>query len=119
MAVQPVGEAEGLSFGVACQRPCRIELGKRAGQAFQVPLPDPGRERHCLEQRTVVACHCDACPLFPIRFDHLVLAVGGVTHFFGLPGVAENALTMKSLADASALHAHVIDKFDALRQQKG
>src|SRR5439155_5131083 len=65
-----------------------------------------------LEQRTVVACHCGACPLFPIRFDHLVLAVGGVTNFFGLPGVAENALTMKSLADASALHTHVIGKLE-------
>jgi NADH:quinone reductase (non-electrogenic) len=65
-----------------------------------------------LEKRTVIACHCGACPLFPIRFDHLVLAVGGVTNFFGLPGVAENALTMKSLADASALHAHVIDRFE-------
>jgi NADH:ubiquinone reductase (H+-translocating) len=65
-----------------------------------------------LEQRTVVACHCGACPLFPIRYDHLVLALGGVTNFFGLPGVAEHALTMKSLADASALHAHVIDKLE-------
>jgi NADH dehydrogenase len=65
-----------------------------------------------LEQRTVIACHCGACPLFPIRFDHLVLAVGGVTNFFGLPGVAENALTMKSLADASALHTHVIGMFE-------
>ncbi len=65
-----------------------------------------------LEKRTVVACHCDACPRFPIRYDHLVLAVGGVTNFFGLPGVAENALTMKSLADASALHAHVIGNFE-------
>jgi NADH dehydrogenase len=65
-----------------------------------------------LERRTVVACHCDACPLFPIRYDHLVLALGGVTNFFGLPGVSEHALTMKSLADASALHAHVIDKLE-------
>jgi NADH dehydrogenase len=65
-----------------------------------------------LEKRTVVACHCGACPLFPIRYDHLVLALGGVTNFFGLPGVAEHALTMKSLADASALHAHVIGQFE-------
>src|SRR5262245_62035144 len=65
-----------------------------------------------LERRTVVACHCGACPLFPIRYDHLVLALGGVTNFFGLPGVAEHALTMKSLADASALHAHVIGQFE-------
>jgi NADH dehydrogenase len=65
-----------------------------------------------LERRTVVACHCGACPLFPIRYDHLVLALGGVTNFFGLPGVAERALTMKSLADASSLHAHVIGQFE-------
>ncbi len=33
-------------------------------------------------------------------------------NYFGLPGVAENALTIKSLADATALHAHVIDKLE-------
>jgi NADH dehydrogenase len=47
-----------------------------------------------------------------VPYDHLVLALGSVPNFFGLAGVQENALTMKSLADATALHAHVIDKLE-------
>src|SRR6266496_3651482 len=35
-----------------------------------------------------------------LEYDHLILALGSVTNFFNLPGVAEHALTMKSLGDA-------------------
>ena len=65
-----------------------------------------------LENRTVIASHCHACGDEAIPFDQLVLATGSVSNFFGLPGVAEHALTIKSLADATALHAHVIDKLE-------
>jgi NADH dehydrogenase len=65
-----------------------------------------------LERRTVTATHCGACGEYTVPFDHLVLALGSTPNFFGLPGVAEHALTIKSLADATALHAHVIDKLE-------
>jgi NADH dehydrogenase len=65
-----------------------------------------------LEERTVTAAHCGACGDYTVPFDHLVLALGSVPNYFGLPGVAENALTIKSLADATALHAHIIDKLE-------
>ncbi len=65
-----------------------------------------------VEQRTVTAAHCSACGNYTVQFDHLVLALGSVPNYFSLPGVAENALTIKSLADATALHAHVIDKLE-------
>ena len=65
-----------------------------------------------LQTRTVIAAHCGACGDESITFDQLVLAGGSVPNFFGLPGVAEHALTIKSLADATALHAHVIDKLE-------
>ncbi len=64
------------------------------------------------ETRTVTARHCQACADYSVEFDHLVLALGSVPNFFDLPGVKRNALTMKSLADATALHAHVIDKLE-------
>jgi NADH dehydrogenase len=51
--------------------------------------------------------HCGACSDYTVPFDHLVLALGSVPNYFGLPGVAEHALTIKSLADTTALHAHV------------
>lgn len=65
-----------------------------------------------LSRKVVTAAHCPACRLYTLGFDHLVLALGAVTNFYGLLGVAEHALTLKSLNDAIALHNHIIDKFE-------
>jgi len=65
-----------------------------------------------LAAKTVTARHCHACGIYNVPFDHLVLALGSVPNFFNLSGVEQHALTMKSLADATALHAHVIDKLE-------
>ena len=62
--------------------------------------------------KTVTARHCHACGIYTLAFDHLVLALGSVPNFFNLAGVQRHALTIKSLADATALHAHVIDKLE-------
>jgi NADH dehydrogenase len=43
-----------------------------------------------------------------IPYDHLVLALGTVTDFRGLPGLPEHALPFKNLGDAMALRNHVI-----------
>lgn len=43
-----------------------------------------------------------------LRFDHLVLALGSVTSTFGLPGVAEHSLPLRTLDDAERLRNHVI-----------
>jgi NADH dehydrogenase len=43
-----------------------------------------------------------------IAFDHLVLALGNVTDFRGLPGLPEHALAFKNLADALAVRTHII-----------
>ena len=47
-----------------------------------------------------------------LEFDHLILALGSTTHFYGLPGVADNAFPMKTLGDAMVLRNHVIDVFE-------
>ena len=47
--------------------------------------------------------HCHSLP-----YDHLVLALGSTTNFFNLPGLAERALTMKSLDDAVFLRNRLI-----------
>jgi NADH dehydrogenase len=65
-----------------------------------------------LAERLVIAAHCPACEIAHFPFDHLVLALGSVTNFFGLPGIASHALQLKSLADATSLHAHVIGMFE-------
>ena len=47
--------------------------------------------------------HCHSLP-----YDHLVLALGSTTNFFNLPGLAERAITMKSLDDAICLRNRLI-----------
>ena len=47
-----------------------------------------------------------------LEYDHLVLAMGAVTNFFGTPGLAERAFTMKTLGDAIALRNRVIDSLE-------
>ena len=44
-----------------------------------------------------------------IPYDHLVLALGSVPNYFGLPGLEEHSFSMKSLEDATRLRNHVIE----------
>jgi NADH dehydrogenase len=48
-----------------------------------------------------------------LPFDHLVLALGSETDYFGIPGVAEHALAIKTLGDAVMLRAGVIAMLEA------
>lgn len=47
-----------------------------------------------------------------VPYDYLVLALGSVTNFFGLPGLEERALTMKSLGDAIHLRNRMIQHLE-------
>ena len=44
-----------------------------------------------------------------LEYDHLVISLGSVTNFFNIPGLQQNALTMKSLADAIELRNQLIE----------
>jgi len=61
-----------------------------------------------LADRTVTVCHVDGGHRHELAFDHVVLALGSVTNFFGLPGLMERALTMKSLGDAITIRNRAI-----------
>ncbi|WP_435115356.1 NAD(P)/FAD-dependent oxidoreductase [Halolamina sp. C58] len=43
----------------------------------------------------------------PVDYDYLLLGVGSATAFFGIDGLREHALTLKSLADAREIHEDV------------
>lgn len=43
-----------------------------------------------------------------LEYDHLVLALGSVTNFYGIEGLEERALTMKSLEDAIRIRNRMI-----------
>jgi NADH:quinone reductase (non-electrogenic) len=61
-----------------------------------------------LERKRVQVHHGDDPHHHEIEFDHLVVALGSVTNFHGLPGLEERALTMKSLGDAIGLRNRII-----------
>ncbi len=47
-----------------------------------------------------------------LGFDHLILALGARTNFFGLPGVEARALTLKSPKDALTLRDRLITRLE-------
>lgn len=49
-----------------------------------------------------------------LAFDQLIVALGSVTADFGIPGVAEHALGMKSVSEALAIRAEVMRRFEDL-----
>ena len=61
-----------------------------------------------IEQRRVVVSHGFDHHHHTLEFDFLVLGLGSVTNHYGLPGLQERALTMKSLGDAMRLRNHLI-----------
>ena len=49
-----------------------------------------------------------------LEFDQLIVALGSVTADFGIPGVAEHALGMKSVSEALSIRAEVMRRFEDL-----
>ena len=49
-----------------------------------------------------------------LEFDHLIVALGSVTADFGVPGVTENSLGMKSVHEALTIRAEVLRRFEDL-----
>ena len=49
-----------------------------------------------------------------LKFDHLIIALGSVTADFGIPGVKEFALGMKSVSEALTIRAEIMRRFEDL-----
>ncbi len=61
-----------------------------------------------LDRRVVLVDHDVEIP-----YDILVLAAGAVTSDFGVPGVDEHAIPLKTMADATHLRSTVLRRFEA------
>lgn len=61
-----------------------------------------------LENKRVTIAHGLHRHVHALDYDHLVLALGSVPNFFGLEGLEDRALTMKSLEDAIRLRNRMI-----------
>jgi NADH dehydrogenase len=51
-----------------------------------------------------------------LRYDHLVVAAGSSTNWFGIPGAEAHAFPFKSLMDAIRLRAHVVEMWELADQ---
>jgi NADH dehydrogenase len=65
-----------------------------------------------LNSRHISARHAATGSPRVFEYDHLVLALGGVTNFFNVPGAADNAIPVKTLGDAIYVRNHTIDMLE-------
>ena len=49
-----------------------------------------------------------------VQYDHLVIALGSTTADFGIPGVAENAMGMKTVAEALSIRSRVMRAYEVM-----
>jgi NADH:ubiquinone reductase (H+-translocating) len=88
------------------------------------PLRDMARHRHVrfhknkaeridLDRRTVTLHNG-----LEERWDTLVIAVGSVTHWYGVPGAEQHARPFKTLVDAMTLRARVVEQFEMAEQAR-
>ena len=64
------------------------------------------------EGQTVSARHSLTGVWREFHYDYLVLTLGGVTNYFGVPGAADFALPFKTLGDAIYVRNHTIDMLE-------
>ena len=67
-----------------------------------------------LERKVVSA---DGGIEFP--YDHVVISLGGLPNFFGIPGVEEHSLTMRGVEDAERIRNRVIERFEEVSLIRG
>ncbi|MFC7686008.1 NAD(P)/FAD-dependent oxidoreductase [Ureibacillus sp. GCM10028918] len=53
-----------------------------------------------------------------MEYDNLVVALGSQTGFFGIPGLEENSMVLKSVEDANRINHHIESKIAAYAKSK-
>jgi len=64
------------------------------------------------KKRLLLAAEAPSSHQSEVVFDHLVLAVGSVSNYLGVPGVEETAFDFKSVTDAIRIRGHVLDMLE-------
>ena len=72
----------------------------------------------CSARRRSVGVDWDARALLlrdesPLAFDHLIIAAGSSTNYFGVPGAAEYGFPLYGLEDAVRVRNHLLSLFEA------
>ncbi|MEX1243778.1 MAG: NAD(P)/FAD-dependent oxidoreductase [Thermoanaerobaculia bacterium] len=68
--------------------------------------------------RRVAVSHGDG-HTHELSYDHLVLSLGSVTNFLGMPGLQQRSITMKSLGDAITLRNRMIGLLEEAETECG
>ncbi|MFJ7408152.1 MULTISPECIES: NAD(P)/FAD-dependent oxidoreductase [unclassified Lysinibacillus] len=55
---------------------------------------------------------------YTLSYDTLVVSLGSQTGFFGIPGLEENSMVLKSVNDANKINRHIEDRIKAYSQSK-
>ncbi len=69
-------------------------------------------KRILLDEKRVEVSHGTDRHHHELEYDHLIVGVGNITNYFNLPGLAQHALTMKSLGDAIFLRNRLIQNLE-------
>ena len=64
------------------------------------------------KKRVTVSHGIDETHSHALDYHHLVIALGSVTNFYGIPGLAEMSLAMKTLSDAVYLRNRLIENLE-------
>ena len=70
------------------------------------------------EQRLVTATD-ERIGSVQIPYDHLIMALGGEPAYFGIPGVEEHAISMKSITTAEDIRNRVIERYEEYTIARG
>jgi NADH dehydrogenase len=65
-----------------------------------------------IANRQIVVAHGFDQHTHSLEYDHIVFGLGCVTNFYGIPNLAETAVTMKSLGDAIGLRNRLIEHLE-------
>lgn len=63
-------------------------------------------------EKTVTVAPVSGAPAYDIAFDELIVTLGSVSRTFPIPGVAEQAIGLKSVEEAVAVRDQLIDNFN-------
>ncbi|WNS76917.1 NAD(P)/FAD-dependent oxidoreductase [Bacillus sp. DTU_2020_1000418_1_SI_GHA_SEK_038] len=53
-----------------------------------------------------------------LKYDTLVVALGSKTGYFGIPGLEENSMVLKSVDDANNIYNHIVGKIEEYSKSK-
>lgn len=107
---QIITELHRLAGGTINEKAVALPLGKLVGSKDVNVVVDTVKEIKPNDKQVVL----ESGKVY--SYDALVVALGSETNYFGIPGLEENSMVLKSAEDANAIRAHVSARLDAYKQ---